>query len=82
MYYSILAYFRGSLAYSIPYNIRRDMLNLSRERRFGIMANRKTNESKIMPAILRNVRRIAVRNAGVPSLKGAFEKKVPESLKK
>ena len=46
------------------------------------MANRKTNEPKFMPAILRAVRRTAVKNAGIPSLKGAFEKRVPEELRR
>lgn len=46
------------------------------------MMNRKTNEQKFASAILRYVRKTAVRNAGIPSLKGSFEKKVPEELRK
>jgi len=46
------------------------------------MANRKTNEPKFMSAILRSVKRTAVKNAGIPSLKGAFENRVPENLRK
>ncbi len=46
------------------------------------MMDRKTNEHKLAAAILKTVRKTAVRNAGIPSLKGSFEKKVPEELRK
>lgn len=46
------------------------------------MANRKANEPKFMSVILSSVRRTAVRNAGIPSLKGAFENRVPKELRK
>ena len=46
------------------------------------MMDRKTNEHKLAAVILKTVRKTAVRNAGIPSLKGSFEKKVPEELRK
>lgn len=58
------------------------MLKLSRKKEVGIMMDRKTNEHKLAAVILKTVRKTAVRNAGIPSLKGSFEKKVPEELRK
>jgi len=58
------------------------MLKLSRKKEVGIMTDRKTNEHKLAAAILKTVRKTAVRNAGIPSLKGSYEKKVPEELRK
>lgn len=46
------------------------------------MANSKTIESMVRSAILRSVKKTAVRNAGIPSLKGTFEMKVPKELRK
>ncbi len=46
------------------------------------MTHQKTKEYKVKTAILNSVKNTAVRNAGIPSLKGAFEKKVPKELRK
>lgn len=46
------------------------------------MTHQKTKENKVKEAILHSVKKTAVRNAGIPSLKGAFEKRVPEELRK
>lgn len=72
----------GFLAYLTYFDEKRATLKLSRKKEVGHMADRKSNESKFMSAILKSVRKTAVRNAGIPSLKGSFEKKVPEELRK
>lgn len=46
------------------------------------MFNRIDKESKLVSSMLRSIKRTAVKSAGIPSLKGAYEKKVPEELKK
>lgn len=46
------------------------------------MTSSKTKESTVMSAILKYVRKTAVLNAGIPSLKGSFEQKVPKQLRK
>lgn len=39
-------------------------------------------ESKAMPALLKYVRKVAIVNAGIPSLRGTYENEVPKNLKK
>ncbi len=46
------------------------------------MAHRMKNENRIMSTLLKSIRKTAVRNAGIPSLKGTFENKVPNELRK
>ena len=46
------------------------------------MPDQKNRERKLVSAVLKMIRKTAVQNAGLPSLRGTFEKEVPEVLKK
>ena len=46
------------------------------------MSDQKKQKRKLLNAVLGMIRKTAVQNAGLPSLRGTFEKEVPYELRK